>query len=68
MASTKNDFIDFLGLFTQPLACRAPSQELLTLLWSCVKAISPIINRQTRVSPYHHTLSCLRRQASTGRQ
>ena len=41
MASLQNDFFDFLGLFAQPLACRAPSQELLTLLWGCAKSHSP---------------------------
>ena len=29
MASLQNNFLDFLGLFAQPLACQAPSQKLL---------------------------------------
>ena len=41
MASTQSDFFDFLGLIAQPLACRAPSQELLTLLWGCVQSHFP---------------------------
>ena len=34
-------------------------------LGAVAKAISFISNRQTGVAPYHHTLSCLRKPAST---
>ena len=41
--------------------------SLVTKSGLCTKPFSLLAsNRQTRASPYHHTLSCLRRQASTG--
>ena len=60
----KTIFLTFWDFLHSPLHAELLLRNCSPCCGAVPKAILPISNRQTRVAPYHHTLSCLRRQAS----